>query len=43
MDSGLALRAPPGMTRGQAMTKIKDLHKAWSKAPAYRAECDALE
>ncbi|MFT4275406.1 MAG: helix-turn-helix transcriptional regulator [Rhodopseudomonas sp.] len=25
------------------MTKIKDLHKAWSKDPAYRAEYDALE
>jgi transcriptional regulator with XRE-family HTH domain len=25
------------------MTKIKDLHKAWSKDPAYRNEYDALE
>jgi ribosome-binding protein aMBF1 (putative translation factor) len=25
------------------MTKIKDLHKAWSKDPTYRAEYDALE
>lgn len=25
------------------MTKIKDLHQAWSKDPAYRAEYDALD
>ena len=25
------------------MTKVKDLHKAWSKDPAYRAAYDALE
>lgn len=25
------------------MTKIKDLHKAWSKDETYRAEYDALE
>jgi ribosome-binding protein aMBF1 (putative translation factor) len=25
------------------MTKIKDLHKAWMKDPAYRKEYDALE
>lgn len=25
------------------MTKIKDLHKKWSKDPAYRKEYDALE
>ena len=25
------------------MTKIKDLHKAWIKAPTYRKEYDALE
>lgn len=25
------------------MTKVKDLHKAWSKDASYRAEYDALE
>lgn len=25
------------------MSKIKDLHQAWSKDPAYRAEYDALD
>ena len=25
------------------MTKVKDLHRRWSKAPAYKAEYDALD